>query len=329
MYTAMKIGLGIITCDRPAGCRRALNSLPWDRLAKVVLVNDGPAKSLAQAQVQGSQSLQVLQNDSNLGVGRSKNRALQVLLAAGIDHLFLMEDDIFVKDPRVFEEYVEAARITGIQHLNFSQHGPKNKTPEGTPDPATTVDYGTLRISLHRHCVGAFSYYSRTCLEAVGLMDEDFYNGGEHLEHTYRILRAGFHPPFWFFADVDGSQELLGEEPWSASQSLIASRAEQAELIRRSDALFQAKHGRPVGRIPVAVKGEVMRSLRKIQKRLGAKSGKSPQAVGPWQPQPRRRNLWDKLRDRLSGRVKAARMERPTGDHKDPRQIARWPDRKR
>ena len=130
-------------------------------------------------------------------------------------------------------------------------------------------------------------------------MDEDFYNGGEHLEHTYRILRAEFHPPFWFFADVDRSEELLGDELWAVTQSLIASRADQAELVRRSDALFQAKHGHPVGRIPVAGKGVVMRALKKIQGRFGEKGGILPQAIGPWRPQLRRRNLWNKLRDRL------------------------------
>jgi len=194
---------------------------------------------------------------------------------------------------------VEAARITGIQHLNFSQHGPNNKDPQGKADPVTAVDYGPLRIALHRHCVGAFCYYSRTCLEAVGLMDEDFYNGGEHLEHTYRILRAELHPPFWFFADVDRSEELLGDEPWSVSQSRIASRADQAELVRQSDALFQAKYGRPVGRIPVAGREVVMRALEKIQRRFGKKRGISLQATGSWQAQLRRRNLWEKLRDRL------------------------------
>jgi hypothetical protein len=60
-----------------------------------------------------------------------------------------------------------------------------------------------------------------------------------------------------------------------------------------------------VGRIPVAGKGELMRSLRKIQKRFGAKSGKFSQTAGPWRPQPRRRNLWDKLRDRLWGKGQA------------------------
>jgi len=299
MHTANKIGLGIITCDRPAGLQRALTSLPWERLDRVVVVNDGAPVSSEIIREAGHGRAELLQNQINLGVGKSKNRALRHLLQAGVDHLFLMEEDIFVKDGRVFEQYVEAARITGIQHLNFSQHGPKNKDPEGKADPVTAVDYGPLQIALHRHCVGAFCYYSRHCLEAVGLMDEDFYNGGEHLEHTYRILRAELHPPFWFFADVDRSEELLGYEPWSVSQSLIASRADQAELVRQSDALFQAKYGRPVGRIPVAGKGAVMRSLRRIQNKYGAPGPASLNAQESWRPQPRRRNLWDKLRDRL------------------------------
>ena len=299
MHTSTKIGLGIITCDRPAGLQRALTSLPWERLDRVVVVNDGAPVSSEILREAGQGRVELLQNESNLGVGKSKNRALRHLLQAGMDHLFLMEDDIFVKDARVFEQYVEAARITGIQHLNFSQHGPNNKDPKGKAEPVTTVDYGSLRIAIHRHCTGAFSYYSRHCLEVAGLMDEDFYNAGEHLEHTYRILRAGFHPPFWFFADVDCSEELLGEEPWSVGQSRIASRADQAELVRRSDALFQAKYGHQVGEIPLEGKEMVMGALKKIQRRFGKKGRIPLRATGSWQAQLRRRNPWDKLRDRL------------------------------
>jgi hypothetical protein len=299
MHTANKIGLGIITCDRPAGLQKALTSLPWERLDHVVVVNDGAPVSSKILREAGRGRVELLQNEANLGVGKSKNRALRHLLQAGMDHLFLMEDDIFVKDGRVFEQYVEAAQITGIQHLNFSQHGPNNKSPDGISDPVTTVDYGPLRIPLHRHCVGAFSYYSRGCLEAVGLMDEDFYNSGEHLEHTYQIIRAEFHPPFWFFADVDRSEELLGDEQWSVTQSQIASRADQAELARRSDTLFQAKYGHVVGEIPLEGKEVVMGALEKIQGRFGEKGKISLRATGSWQAQLRRRNLWDKLRDRL------------------------------
>jgi len=299
MLASRGIGLGVITCDRPASLRKALTSLPWDRLDRVVVVNDGsplPPESLRAAErIQA----ELLQNETNLGVGKSKNRALRHLLEAGMDHLFLMEDDIFVKDPAAFDLYVKAARLTGIQHFNFSQHGPKNRDFQGKADSVTTVDYGELKIALYRHCVGAFSYYSRACLEKVGLMDEDFYNSGEHVEHTHRILEAGLHPPFWFFADVERSADLLGDEPWSPAQSLIASRADQPELIRRSDTIFSARHGRPVGRIPVAGQGKVMRSLHTIRDRFGTPGGGPLQATEPWRPQPSRRNLWDKLRDRI------------------------------
>ena len=299
MPASRGIGLGVITCDRPAGLHKALTSLPWDRLDRVVVVNDGAPISpeILPKAVRGQ--VELLQNQNNLGVGKSKNRALRSLLEAGMGHMFLMEDDIFVKDRAVFDLYVKAARLTGIQHFNFSQHGPKNKNPQDKADPVAIVDYGELKIALYRHCVGAFSYYSRACLERVGLMDEDFYNSGEHVEHTYRILQAGFHPPFWFFADVERSADLLGDEPWSPVQSLIASRADQPELIRRSDTLFSASHGRPVGRIPVAGQGRVMRTLQTIRDRFGI-SGSGPlQATEPWRPQPSRRNLWDKLRDRI------------------------------
>ena len=299
MPIAKKIGLGIITCDRPGGLRQAMAGLPWDKLDRVVVINDGAPLTPEIPSIAGHSQAEILQNETNQGVGKSKNRAFRHLLEAGMEHLFLMEDDIFVKDPSVFDRYIEAARHTGIQHLNFSLHGPKNRDAKGKADSVSTIDYGSSRIALYRHCVGAFSYYSRKCLQEVGLMDEEFYNSGEHVEHTYRILQAGFHPPFWFFADLEGSADLLGEEPWSPTQSLITSRSDPQKLIQRSDALFSAKHGRPVGRIPVAGKGVVMRSLGRIQGRFGKIGTHPPRASEPWRPQPSRRNLWDKLRDRL------------------------------
>jgi hypothetical protein len=48
-------------------------------------------------------------------------------------------------------------------------------------------------------------------LEQVGLIDERFYNAFDHVEHTYRIIKAGFHPNFWWFADVANSHDLLSD----------------------------------------------------------------------------------------------------------------------
>ena len=85
MHTATKIGLGIITCDRPAGLKKALISLPWERLDRVVVVNDGAPVSSEILREAGRGQTGLLQNESNLGVGKSKNRALRHLLQAGMD----------------------------------------------------------------------------------------------------------------------------------------------------------------------------------------------------------------------------------------------------
>ena len=187
----------------------------------------------------------------------------------GCDHIFLMEDDIFIKDPIVFEKYIEASRVTGIQHFNFSQHGVMNKTWSGDPNPVNVIDYGSLKIELHRHCVGAFSYYSRECLEKVGLMDEEYYNACEHVDHTYEISKAGMHPPFWFFADIENSSKYLGDEAWSIEQSTISSNPKHQEMVAKADAVFYTKHGHLPGHTPLTDEEGVVSSLKNIKKTYG------------------------------------------------------------
>jgi hypothetical protein len=59
-----------------------------------------------------------------------------------------------------------------------------------TPNPRLVVDYKSCKVSLYPHCVGAFSYYSKKCLDKIGLLDERFFNAKEHLDHTYEIIKA-------------------------------------------------------------------------------------------------------------------------------------------
>lgn len=37
----------------------------------------------------------------------------------GVEHIFIVEDDILLKDVSVFRQYVETARAFGLGHLNF------------------------------------------------------------------------------------------------------------------------------------------------------------------------------------------------------------------
>ena len=184
----MKIGVGIITYNRPELLRKCLNSLIPAEIHELVIINDGDPLPYDI----GSGVL--IENEVNLGVGKSKNRVLKYLIDRGCDYLFLIEDDIYIKDVSVFNKYIEASKITGIEHFNFSQHGMMNKSwPEGKPNPRVVIDYGVIKLPLYPHCVGAFSFYTRNCIEQVGYIDEKYFNAFEHVDHTYEIIQARFY----------------------------------------------------------------------------------------------------------------------------------------
>jgi len=271
------VGCGITTFNRPEQLQRLYRSLPSGIIDHVVVVNDGRPYEPDF----GDDAFIFIQNEQNLGVAKSKNKAIEHLLKAGAEHIFLIEDDIFVQDSTVFERYIEVSRTTGIQHLNFSQHGLMNKTSDGSPNPRVTITYeGGLQVPFYPHCVGAFSYYSRRCLLDAGGMDEGFYNAFEHVEHTLRIIQSGQHPAFWYFADIPASASYLGDEAWSVEQSTISSRVDRDLIARNATAYFQEKHGVVPVALPMATTEEFVAGLQNILARYGqSRQGKAALAM--------------------------------------------------
>ncbi len=277
MIGGKKIGVGIVTYNRPDQLKKLYNSmLDCFDVDDIVLINDGSFDNKYNNFLENSKlkvlihTQEVFEEQKNLGVGKCKNLCLKHLLNLGCDYFFLIEDDIFVKDPTVFERYVEASEKTGIQHFNYSQHGIMNKDWSGSfePNPVTTIRYesANLSIPLYPHCVGAFSFYTKKCLSEVGLLDERYYNACEHVDHTLAIIEAGMHPPFWHFADIENSWEYLGDEEWSLEQSKISGKPGHDNIVSFADEIFRMKHGMTPGQIPVAPFEEVIESIKKIKK---------------------------------------------------------------
>lgn len=273
MKAAQKIGCGIVTYNRPAGLSRLLKSISNSHLDEVVVVNDGD-------KLKGGLDVGVLlENDLNVGVGASKNRAASYLLEKGCEHIFLVEDDVYVKDASVFERYIQASKISGLQHLNFSQHGLLNKDGEGKAKPVMRVDYCEVRLALYRHCVGAFSYYSRDCLRKVGLMDLDYFNALEHVDHSLRIIKEGMHPAFWFFADIENSESFIGDEPWAIAQSKISSNPAHAKNVAAAIEVFEKKYGVKPGDYPVQSREKVAIELVRISEKYAERRAGSRASV--------------------------------------------------
>lgn len=265
IYKKEKIGVGIVTYNRPELLKKLLNSIRDRNDIDLIIVNDGDPIELP------GYNFYVHQNETNLGVGKSKNKALKYLLEKGCEHIFLIEDDIYIIDSSVFERYIEASKVSGIQHFNYSQHGLMNKRweqrayPDVVPNPRFIMDYGSLRIPLYPHCVGAFSYYSRKCLEKVGLIDERYFNACEHVDHTLEIIKAGMHPPFWYFADIDNSWLYLGDEPWSLENSTISSQPNHKQMMNEADKIFVEKHGHLPAQTPLITEEGVIKSLKNLR----------------------------------------------------------------
>jgi GT2 family glycosyltransferase len=237
-----KIGVGIVTCSRPSFFLKCFNSIPVD--IELVVVNDGADFSDIE-KLKEKRHFDYIHNSTNIGVGKSKNILFRQLLAKDCDHIFIIEDDIVVKDKNVFNEYIRARNLTGIQHFNFGYHGPANKNgvSGGPPKPRFVVDYGNIKIAINHHSVGAFCYYTKEVLKKVGLIDEDYTNAFEHVDHDYRMYKAGYAPPYWNFADLADSMNYLDEIECSEKSSAIRPRDDWMKNIKEGAEIFRKKHG--------------------------------------------------------------------------------------
>jgi hypothetical protein len=123
-----------------------------------------------------------------------------------------------------------------------------------------------VKLPLYPHCVGAFSYYSRKCLETVGYIDQRYYNACEHVDHTLEVIKRGMHPPFWYFADIENSWEYLGDEEWSREKSTISSNPNHNQMMQDADVIFREKHGCVPGEVKLLGIEEVGKQLKEIKK---------------------------------------------------------------
>jgi len=264
-----KIGAAILTCNRVDFFKQCLASIPG--VETLIVVNDGKPYD---SDVYTRNVKEVIQHSSNKCVGISKNEALRYLIQDGCQHLFLIEDDMLIKNPDVFNAYIKAAEASGIWHLNFAYHGPANFKPGqyGVKNPRQIVDYENgIEIGLNPNSVGSFSYYLRGVIKSIGYMDERFQNAWEHVDHTYRIIKAGLHPPFWWFADLANSDEYINELASSEVNSVIRKTSEWTEGMQKGAQWYAQKHGFIPTKTPDTPPEKVLAICEDIQKKYAKK----------------------------------------------------------
>jgi GT2 family glycosyltransferase len=277
-----KIGVGIITCDRPDYLKGLLKSLDDTNIDCLYIINDGKPLKEHNVHIKLNEKVRLHeQTPQRQGVAKAKNQALRYLFNDDCDYIFVIEDDVVIKDNNIFQKYIEASKITGIQHFNygpgtpfnrkqdvhFDLHNRHNLQQESKPDPRLIIDYGDIKVALYTHVAGMLSFFTRNVIEKVGYLDERFFNAWDHVDHTYRIIKAGYHPPFWWFADIENSHEYIGEAEEAINNSAIAKQSQEwIENVYKGRELYLQKHGHYPNQPPLTSKEQVIQVLKEIKK---------------------------------------------------------------
>ena len=275
----MKIGVGIITCNRQDYLTNLLTSiLPCNDINELVIINDG--KHIDN--INYTKPYYYILNDVNIGVAKSKNKAMQHLLDTGCDYIFIIEDDMIILDSTIFSKYINAHKVSGIHHFNYGPGSPFNRKQtiqnfdlhnrhlldqHTEPNPKLIIDYGNIKVSLFEHTVAMFSFFTKEVLVNVGLIDENYYNAWEHVDHTYCIIKAGYHPPFWWFADLYESHKYITEAPNAINNSSIANNTEQWQKnVYTGREIYKQKHGHYPNEPPYLTKDQVIQIIKQLKK---------------------------------------------------------------
>jgi GT2 family glycosyltransferase len=177
------LGIGILTYNRVERLKRALEEVRRRTTSPfhLVVADDGSSDGTRR----------FLEDDGvtriggrNMGVCWNKNRLLYFMAnVLSCDALLLVEDDCYPEEDGWERPWVEAVRLHG--HVNlaggwFSQY---------FQDGAGTAEDPVRCKLITGQCVG----YSRKAIQQVGYFDTRFRGYGVgHVEHSWRMVRAGF-----------------------------------------------------------------------------------------------------------------------------------------
>jgi glycosyltransferase involved in cell wall biosynthesis len=255
-----KIGVGVITYNRPDFFKKCFDSIPQNKIDVMVVVNDGSKLPFNIGDTQ------IIQHETNKNVGESKNDAMRYLLDQNCDYIFTLEDDIIIKKDNIFQKYIDTSKETGIQHFNFGYSQRENLDNNLKPVWRKIIEYKNSKIVLNQNILGAFTFYTRKALQTIGLHHKDFNKGhGDHLELTYRAYKHGLTTPFWWFADVYGSWDMIENQSNFTTDSKVRNPETIQKYFNEARQIFKQLHGLDIYEVPNLTENEVINCLKTLK----------------------------------------------------------------
>ena len=94
MKNKEKIGVGVITYNRPDYFKKCISNIPFHKIDECIVVKDGGGLDY---DINKNDDFHYHEYKENGGNCRSKNKIFEYLLEKGCKHIFLIEDDMLIQ----------------------------------------------------------------------------------------------------------------------------------------------------------------------------------------------------------------------------------------
>lgn len=210
-----KIGLCITTFNSQQLFEDLFYSLPDHKYDELVVVNGGKPYDKIYKRMNGN--IHWIQHNEVKNIATARNEGLVKLQELDCEHYFLFEDDVIVKSENIFDEYINASKISGLEYFCFASYAWESGSV-GNRTPILKIQYNdNLFINLYTNTCNEASYRSRRVLEEVGKYDEN-YKSMFDIDWIYRLSQTNYMPTFYRFPDLGHADDLIMNNPHQVSR---------------------------------------------------------------------------------------------------------------
>lgn len=233
--------LVIVTFNREELFKKVIESVDPSEFEQIIIVKDGGGAPYSpEVESVLHKNFVYIHQPENVGVGRCKQAGIDFALSEypDSDHIFVIEDDVLIKDNAVWEHYIDFSKKSGVWHTNWNDyryHGTRFE-----------VDFEGTKGIVTKDVEGAFSYFHKNMFKFCEF-PSDMKNAFEHISVELQLIEKDLLPPFWYFVCPKGSGELLEH---IGAESTITGKPSYTENYQNAHKAFVARHKIEINKIP-------------------------------------------------------------------------------
>lgn len=262
----------IITCNRENFFNNLNASIDRDAVGKIYVVNAGDQYTQYPDDVE-----LLLPKRNPTVVGIAKNLGLRKAKQDGYKYLFLVEDDVVIKDNKVWEEYILTAADSGLwtAQLSYGAHGGiggGNVNADGTAKKRLTLKYDVKSVDLYLYSFQAFTLIHADHLSSNVYFREIYSNAAEHLDqHQTIFLKEHKGLPIMWHPDIHNSFMYIADQDSDHSSSVIRKSPDFVSNFNDAWGIFKEKFGYYPQDSPKFSEGDAYKILEDIEGNFSSK----------------------------------------------------------